>query len=159
MCGLRIANAKNSMNRMLARSPATDQHWQSVQRSRRNPGNAGNDGAAHGRITHGAHAALSLPRCQPACADSRVARERAVEVFSQLRVWDTERNNGVLMYLLLADRSVEIVADRGIHATVKPREWEVVCREMGAALRGEIPEDADWAEVVDKLDAALRSAD
>src|SRR5581483_5705279 len=45
----------------------------------------------------------------------RSARERAVDVFSQLRVWDTEHNNGVLIYLLLADRDVEILADRGIH--------------------------------------------
>ncbi|AJG24632.1 TPM domain-containing protein [Cupriavidus basilensis] len=64
-----------------------------------------------------------------------LARARAVEVFSQLRVWDTEHNNGVLIYLLLADRSVEIVADRGIHAKVEPGEWDVVCREMEAAFR------------------------
>lgn len=66
------------------------------------------------------------------------ARERAVEVFSQMRVWDTEHNNGVLIYLLLADRSVEIVADRGIHAKVGAGAWEAVCREMEASfLRGE----------------------
>lgn len=64
-----------------------------------------------------------------------LARERAIEVFSQLRVWDTEHNNGVLIYLLLADRSVEIVADRGIHAKVEPGEWDAVCREMEAAFR------------------------
>jgi uncharacterized membrane protein len=46
------------------------------------------------------------------------ARERAIDVFSQLRIWDTEHNNGVLIYLLLADRDVEIVADRGIHSKV-----------------------------------------
>ncbi|QEZ44146.1 TPM domain-containing protein [Cupriavidus oxalaticus] len=64
-----------------------------------------------------------------------MARERAVEVFSQLRVWDTEHNNGVLIYLLLADRSVEIVADRGIYAKVEPGEWDAVCREMEDAFR------------------------
>jgi hypothetical protein len=63
------------------------------------------------------------------------ARERAIDVFSQLRIWDTERNNGVLIYLLLADRDVEIVADRGIDAKVGPREWERICREMEAAFR------------------------
>jgi uncharacterized membrane protein len=63
------------------------------------------------------------------------ARERAIDVFSQLRVWDTEHNNGVLIYLLLADRDVEIVADRGIHARVGPREWERICRKMEAAFR------------------------
>jgi uncharacterized membrane protein len=61
-------------------------------------------------------------------------RERAVEVFSHLRVWDTEHNNGVLVYLLLADRDVEIVADRGINARVRNEEWESICREMEAAF-------------------------
>lgn len=63
------------------------------------------------------------------------ARDRAVEVFSQMRVWDTEHNNGVLIYLLLADRSVEIVADRGIHARVPQQEWDSICRQMEAAFR------------------------
>lgn len=63
------------------------------------------------------------------------ARERAVQVFSALRVWDTEQNNGVLIYLLLADRDVEIVADRGIHARVGAEAWEAVCRRMESAFR------------------------
>jgi len=63
------------------------------------------------------------------------ARERAIDVFSQLRVWDTEHNNGVLIYLLLADRHVEIVADRGVHARVGSQEWETICRQMEAAFR------------------------
>jgi uncharacterized membrane protein len=63
------------------------------------------------------------------------ARERAIEVFSELRVWDTERNNGVLLYLLLADRDVEIVADRGFNGKVQPAEWERICRRMEALLR------------------------
>jgi uncharacterized membrane protein len=58
------------------------------------------------------------------------ARERAIDVFSQFRIWDTEHNNGVLVYLLLADRTVEIVADRGIHAKVDSQEWEKICRGM-----------------------------
>lgn len=63
------------------------------------------------------------------------ARERAIDVFSQLRIWDTEQNNGVLSYLLLADRDVEIVADRGIHAKVGPREWENICSTMESAFK------------------------
>ena len=63
------------------------------------------------------------------------ARERAIELFSQLRVWDTQKNTGVLIYLLLADRAVEIVADRGIHAKVESQEWNKVCRQMEAAFR------------------------
>jgi uncharacterized membrane protein len=65
----------------------------------------------------------------------QTARERAIDVFSQYRIWDTERNNGVLIYLLLADRDVEIVADRGIDAKVGPEEWERICRRMEAAFR------------------------
>lgn len=63
------------------------------------------------------------------------ARDRAVQVFSDLRVWDTEANNGVLIYLLLADHDVEIIADRGIHAKVGPAGWEEVCRVMEKAFR------------------------
>jgi uncharacterized membrane protein len=64
------------------------------------------------------------------------ARERAIEVFSALRVWDTEHNNGVLIYLLLADRDVEIVADRGIASRVPKEGWEAICWEMEELLRG-----------------------
>ena len=60
------------------------------------------------------------------------ARERALDVFSHLRIWDTAHNNGVLIYLLLADRDVEIVADRGIHAKVGVEGWESICRAMEA---------------------------
>jgi uncharacterized membrane protein len=62
-------------------------------------------------------------------------RERALEVFSLLRMWDTEHRNGVLIYVLLADRAVEIVADRGVHARVGAHEWAAVCRRMELAFR------------------------
>src|SRR4030095_8026013 len=62
-------------------------------------------------------------------------RARALEAFSELSVWDTEENCGVLVYLLLADRDVEIVAERGIHALVGAKTWEAICREMEAAFR------------------------
>lgn len=65
----------------------------------------------------------------------KTGRERALEVFSDLRAWDTEQNNGVLVYLLLADHDVEIVADRGIHRMVGEAAWEDICRAMEAALR------------------------
>lgn len=61
-------------------------------------------------------------------------RDRAIEVFSRLRVWDTEHNCGVLVYLLLADKDVEIVADRGIHAKVGEAAWVEICRTMEAAF-------------------------
>lgn len=60
----------------------------------------------------------------------RTAHERALEQFARLRVWDTEDNAGVLVYLLLADHRVEIVADRGIHARVGAAAWETICGAM-----------------------------
>jgi uncharacterized membrane protein len=62
-------------------------------------------------------------------------RERAIEVFADLRVWDTEHNSGVLIYLLLADRDIEIVADRGIAAQVGQAAWEAVAKSMETAFR------------------------
>jgi uncharacterized membrane protein len=62
-------------------------------------------------------------------------RARALEVFAHLRVWDTERNNGVLIYVQLADRAVEIVADRGFEGRVGAAEWEAVCRLMEEHFR------------------------
>ena len=63
------------------------------------------------------------------------ARQRAVEVFSHLKIWDTEQNSGVLIYLLLADHDVEIVADRGIHAKVGQQSWQEICHTMETRFR------------------------
>lgn len=79
-------------------------------------------------VVEGALDGAPLFRNQP-------ARERALDVFSHLRIWDTHHNNGVLIYLLLADRDVEIVADRGIDAKVGLAGWEQICRSMEADLR------------------------
>jgi hypothetical protein len=87
-----------------------------------------------GEIRFAAEAALD----SGALFAGQSARERAIDVFSLLRVWDTEENNGVLIYLLLADRDVEVVADRGINAKVAAAEWEAICHHMEAAfVRGE----------------------
>lgn len=75
----------------------------------------------------------ALPPIHLLCG--RSARERAVELFSQLRVWDTEANSGVLIYVQLIDHQVEIVADRGIDARVGHAFWESVCGRMQAAFR------------------------
>lgn len=61
-------------------------------------------------------------------------RQRAVQVFSQLRVWDTEHNSGVLIYVQLADRQVEILADRGINARVSQETWQRICADMQQAF-------------------------
>ena len=63
------------------------------------------------------------------------ARQRATEVFSILRVWDTEENSGVLIYVLLADREVHIVADRGIARRVSQDDWDAVAQAMQKAFR------------------------
>ena len=62
-------------------------------------------------------------------------RQRARQVFGQLGVWDTEHNSGVLIYLQLVDRRIEIVADRGISAKVEQAAWDAVCRRMEDAFR------------------------
>jgi uncharacterized membrane protein len=83
-----------------------------------------------GQIRFAVEAALELA---PLLA-GQTAQQRAIEVFSTLRVWDTEHNNGVLIYLLLADRDVEIIADRGIHVRLGREVWEAICHEMEAAF-------------------------
>ena len=57
-----------------------------------------------------------------------------MDLFGQLRVWDTEQNSGVLIYLLLADKRVEIIADRGIHTKVGNATWEAICADMRGAF-------------------------
>lgn len=84
-----------------------------------------------GQIRFAVEASLEIA----ALRRGQTASERAIEMFSRLRVWDTEHNNGVLIYLLLADHDVEIVADRGIHAKLGATAWEAICRDMEAAFR------------------------
>ena len=79
-------------------------------------------------VVEGALDGAPLLRNQP-------ARERALDIFSQLRIWDTAHNNGVLIYLLLADHDFEIVADRGIDARVGHAGWEKICVEMETQFR------------------------
>lgn len=75
-------------------------------------------------------------------ARGKDARDRAADVFSQLRVWDTKENNGVLIYLLLADRRIEILADRGIVNAAGANIWQSVCDEMKTLLRAGRYEEA-----------------
>ena len=63
------------------------------------------------------------------------ARDRALQLFASLRVWDTEQNSGVLIYLQLVDHRIEIVADRGINAKVAQSQWDAICRRMETAFR------------------------
>ena len=82
------------------------------------------------------------------------ARERAVAVFGELGVWDTEHNNGVLIYLLLAERCIEIVADRGLNRHVDAAQWQQISDAMAAAFKTGAFE-AGLNQAVDAVDALL----
>ena len=82
-------------------------------------------------------------------------RERALSLFGKLRVWDTEHNNGVLLYLLLADRAVEIVADRALHRHIDPDQWQALIDAMQPLLRQGQHEQA-LQNTIAALDEALR---
>jgi uncharacterized membrane protein len=84
-----------------------------------------------GEIRFAVETALPLP----ALWHNMTPRNRALEVFAHLRIWDTQANNGVLVYVLRADRAVEIIADRGISARVSNAEWESLCREVETQYR------------------------
>ena len=83
------------------------------------------------------------------------AHDRALSLFGKLRVWDTEHNNGVLIYLLLADHRIEIVADRGLTRHVDAAGWQAIVDGMGAAFREQRFEDGLHA-AIDAVDAVLR---
>jgi hypothetical protein len=82
------------------------------------------------------------------------ARERAVAMFGKLRVWDTEQNNGVLVYLLLAEHAIEIVADRGVDRHVGHEGWQQVVRHMGDAFRAGRFEDG-LTQALEEVSAIL----
>lgn len=84
------------------------------------------------------------------------ARERALAMFGKLRVWDTEANNGVLIYLLLADHAIELVVDRGLSARVPAQRWQQIVAELSAALRAGQYEQG-LAQAVAAVDALLRA--
>jgi len=83
------------------------------------------------------------------------ARQRAIELFSALRVWDTAHNNGVLIYLLLAERRIEILADRGLHAHTPPQVWQDMSARLAAALQAGRFEEG-LTQAVDEVGALLR---
>lgn len=82
-------------------------------------------------------------------------RQRAVAMFSKLQVWDTEGNNGVLVHLLLADRAIEVVADRALHRRIPEADWQALVAAMAPHLREGCHEAALQAAIA-TLDAWLR---
>lgn len=83
------------------------------------------------------------------------ARDRALTLFGKLRVWDTEDNNGVLIYLLLAEHAIEIVADRGLSRRVPGEQWQDIVHSLSASLRGGRFEEG-LSTAVDAVDALLQ---
>ncbi len=90
---------------------------------------AGSERLHHGEICFAVEGGLPLQALSASC------RARAEELFGLLKVWDTAENSGVLLYVQLVERDIEIVADRGIAARVAQSEWEEICRAMEEAFR------------------------
>ncbi|HDS0950843.1 TPA: TPM domain-containing protein [Stenotrophomonas maltophilia] len=99
---------------------------------------------ASGEQRHGGQVMFAVEADLPLHALWRgvTARQAAEQAFAQLRTWDTHHNNGVLIYLLLADHAIEIVADRGLHGRVSPAQWQRVCTHLREGLRGADPVEA-----------------
>ena len=89
------------------------------------------EGTHRGELRLAVEAALDLAPL----LRGQTAHDRALDVFSSLRVWDTAENNGVLIYVLLADHHIEIVADRGIHEHVGAESWSAICSRMESHFR------------------------
>lgn len=88
-----------------------------------------------GEIRIFVEAGLPLSYLRRSASMAQITRERALAMFGKLRVWDTAQNNGVLIYLLLAERRIEIVADRGLNDKVAPDLWPRLVKEMSAAFK------------------------
>jgi uncharacterized membrane protein len=123
------------LGRMLRHATAT--HWRTRMLFPKESLDAIEQAITQAESTHGGEICFAVETAlTPALIWNDVPpRAHALEVFSRLRVWDTEKNNGVLLYVQVADRDVEIVADRGLDGLVSPAEWEAVCRLMEEHFR------------------------
>jgi len=102
------------------------------------------DAIAAGERRHGGQVMFAVEADLPLQAlwQRVTPRQRAEQAFAQLRTWDTENNNGVLVYLLLADHAIELVADRGLRGKVGEAQWTRVCEHMQQQLREGSLQDA-----------------
>ncbi len=114
------------------------------------------DAIAEGERGHAGELCLAVEsRFSPwAVLNGLQVRERARQLFSLLRVWDTRDNSGVLLYLQLAERRVEIVADRGIAARVAPAQWQALCDGFAADIHA-MPADAAVLQCLQRINALL----
>lgn len=85
---------------------------------------------------------------------AEVVRERALGWFGRLGVWDTEHNNGVLIYLLLAEHAIEVVADRSLARRVGPGEWQAMVGRLGQQLKSGQIEDG-LTQALEEVSALL----
>ena len=95
-----------------------------------------------------------LRRLSRQCNLKQLVRQRALMLFSKLRVWDTEHNNGVLIYLQLAEHAIEIVADRGIDHCVEAGYWQEIAQHMSEAFKQKRFEDG-LTQALDEVSAVL----
>ena len=107
-----------------------------------------------GEIRICVEASLPLSYLWRKASPRALTRQRALMLFGKLRVWDTEHNNGVLIYLLFADRCIEIVADRGIAERVPPETWQDISQRLGAAFR-QGAHERGLLDAVDQVGALL----
>ena len=114
------------------------------------------DEIAEGERRHAGELCLAIePRFSPlAVLRGLSVRARAQQVFALLRVWDTQDNSGVLLYLHLAERRVELVADRGIAARVDPALWQALCEDFATGMRAG-PPDAAVSRCLARINALL----
>lgn len=88
-----------------------------------------------GEIRIYVEASLPLSYLWRKASTRQITRQRALTMFGKLRVWDTAHNNGVLIYLLLAEHAIELVADRGLNDVVEPKVWQAIVSRMSAAFQ------------------------
>jgi uncharacterized membrane protein len=112
-------------------------HWRARQRFPSKTLDAIEQAIARAELTHAGEIRFAVESVLPPLHILKgvTPRARAHDVFASLKVWDTEQNNGVLVFVQLADRSVEIVADRGFEGRVSAAEWAAVCRLMEEHFR------------------------
>jgi uncharacterized membrane protein len=114
------------------------------------------DAIAAGERTHAGEVVFAVePRYSPWAVLAGVSvRGAAEQAFAQLRVWDTQDNSGVLLYLQLAERRVELVADRGIAARVPPEQWQALCAQFAAEINA-ISAEAAVLACIERLHGLL----
>jgi uncharacterized membrane protein len=105
---------------------------------------------AAGEVTHRAEVRVIIEAALPLAfvLQGGTARRRAVELFTHYRVWDTEENCGLLLYINLADHKVEIVADRGVDRAVGKKDWQAVCQTVTSGFSAGVYHDSVPAALV-----------